>query len=577
MNDHHGSTTTGRPGGSLGFAQAMLLLASSALLAGGLVFLPSWSLADDASTEAIEDANDPNARLEYYEIAVRRRGVELTGKAVFAYLRQMHPTEDQNRKARRLIEQLGSEQWKQREDATEALMSMPYFPAELLNKAAENEDLETAARASEILRARRGEVSGVLQSLIRTIGKHKWKGSVDVLIESVALCPDDITRQLLSQELMKVAQARHADRLRKAVKDALPATKRILLPGLAVSLGAEGVKELYPLLKSKDPELKLAAAMAIANVGDRGCLGPLVELLDSESLAVRTRACQTLRLLTRTYHEYSPYADKSGRREGVKAWREWVDGKGNSAKLHFPLHVASGGRGNLNGNVLIAYGYQNKVTEYDPSGKEVWSHNAQGVWAAEKLPGGDVLISAYSENKLLVVNRQGKRTWEYNCNCLNAEPLPNGNFIVADYSGSRAFEITREKKVVWEYKTPSSCSDVQRLPNGNTLVAIMNNSVKEVDPKGKVVWEYANAKSPYGIERLANGNTLIAELGSNRVIEVNPQKKIVWSYNIPNPADAYRLSNGNTLVTGNSFAVEVTPQGKEIKRWQGFSYGTVRK
>ncbi|MCE9561827.1 MAG: arylsulfotransferase family protein [Planctomycetes bacterium] len=36
---------------------------------------------------------------------------------------------------------------------------------------------------------------------------------------------------------------------------------------------------------------------------------------------------------------------------------------------------------------------------------------------------------------------------------------------------------------------PSSC---QRLPNGNTLICLMNkNQAIEVDPSGEIVWEYS--------------------------------------------------------------------------------------
>lgn len=73
--------------------------------------------------------------------------------------------------------------------------------------------------------------------------------------------------------------------------------------------------------------------------------------------------------------------------------------------------------------------------------------------------------------------------------------------------GSRVLEINpEEKKIVWSYSALNSglptwnfytsfMGDVQRLPNGNTLVdEAMNGRFFQVTPKGEIVWEYI---SPY--------------------------------------------------------------------------------
>jgi outer membrane protein assembly factor BamB len=49
-------------------------------------------------------------------------------------------------------------------------------------------------------------------------------------------------------------------------------------------------------------------------------------------------------------------------------------------------------------------------------------------------------------------------------------------------------------KQTWSYECPqnSAPTSAQRLPNGNTLICLMNlNKLIEVDPSGEVVWEYA--------------------------------------------------------------------------------------
>ena len=69
--------------------------------------------------------------------------------------------------------------------------------------------------------------------------------------------------------------------------------------------------------------------------------------------------------------------------------------------------------GYLNGNTLLAFGYKNKVVEYDISGKEVWQYKIRGAWSAEKMKNGNVLLTAYNLDKVVEVDPGGKTVWEY--------------------------------------------------------------------------------------------------------------------------------------------------------------------
>ena len=55
--------------------------------------------------------------------------------------------------------------------------------------------------------------------------------------------------------------------------------------------------------------------------------------------------------------------------------------------------------------------------------------------------------------------------------------------------------------------------------------------VTERDTKGDVKWEYACGGNPFAVQRLPNGNTFIAMQG--RLIEVDRNKNEVWSYPAP--------------------------------------------
>ncbi len=129
---------------------------------------------------------------------------------------------------------------------------------------------------------------------------------------------------------------------------------------------------------------------------------------------------------------------------------------------------------------------------------------------------------------------------------------------------------------------PARPLSVERLPNGNTLIADIRNyfvagSALEVDSLGRLVWAYLKCDVPYihTVRRLANGNMLMSSTGDNKIIEVDRYGDRVWldSSGLLWPNDAYRLANGNTLITArdNNRVIEVTPAGLTVWGYYGLA------
>jgi len=161
---------------------------------------------------------------------------------------------------------------------------------------------------------------------------------------------------------------------------------------------------------------------------------------------------------------------------------------------------------------------------------------------------------------------------------LGVERLPNGNTLIADgriFIGydAHALEVDSLGRLVWAY---IKCDvpflhTARRLPNGNTLMtSSTGNKVVEVKRDGDAVWTMTSGLDyPNEAYRLANGNTLITDRNNDRVIEVTPQREIVWSYsNLTGPHNGSRLANGNTLVCAGASnrVVEVDSLGTTV--WQ---------
>ncbi|HEV2969536.1 MAG TPA: ThuA domain-containing protein [Pirellulales bacterium] len=121
------------------------------------------------------------------------------------------------------------------------------------------------------------------------------------------------------------------------------------------------------------------------------------------------------------------------------------------------------------GTLMVGHMDLGKVSEYDATGKELWSIPAEGVWGVT--------------------------------------PLKNGNVLLVDRSGVR--EVSRKNETVWkvsradlaEYK-PLSLQLAWRLSNGNTLI---NNWVNQ--------WNGPVDKTAAPIQALV----------------LTPDKKVVWA------------------------------------------------
>jgi len=151
-------------------------------------------------------------------------------------------------------------------------------------------------------------------------------------------------------------------------------------------------------------------------------------------------------------------------------------------------------------------------------------------------------VADHEVKKVIKIKEDGTLLWDYpNDNAHDVQVLPNKNILLNRAKGVQ--EVTPDKKVVWEYRSAGSPEAVQRLANGNTLIADnARMTVLELDAAGKTVWEYKVAndnKRPTPtmrmVRRLDNGNTLTCASTEDAVLEIDRSGKIVWKYALPFP------------------------------------------
>jgi len=260
----------------------------------------------------------------------------------------------------------------------------------------------------------------------------------------------------------------------------------------------------------------------------------------------------------------------------------------------------------------------------------------------ERLSNGNTLIVYYTGNPLkdgitalssivAEINPAGELVWNYSGELLfvhDADKLPNGNILITDTGNDRVIEVTRTGYIVWEWKASYWVqhienvtrfgefvnsttfgvlhypNDVQRLPNGNTIISLRNhNAIIEVNRTGHILWMFGtehasiNAtghltwgygdgilKRPHNPDLLPNGNMVIADSENKRIIEINKEtREIVWQFNDSKgiglnwARDADRLPNNNTLIVDsrNQRLLEIDIQGNVLSEYNTSQLGLV--
>ena len=516
------------------------------------------------------EANPPPARdLNPHAEVLREAGVSSDRAGIERYLRSLTPDARQQQRIDRLTADLGHADFSVREQAMAALTSMPQPPLEALSKAAESDNYEVSWRAKQVVRLAGGRGMKILYSALATIQHDAISGLTEPVLAAFPHCTEDYVREAAIRALLATAREDDAAKLRGALADDDASARRGAAGALCKVLGNDGAKEIAGLLESADEGVCYEAARALADLGDRRSLPALLRLLDADDVALRALAAGVLRAATGQSFGFAAYDPAESRRLQTGRWREWLETKGETVELRFPL----ADRGAVEvGRTLIALYTEHRVIEIDESGRElreIKETGLQGPWGATRLPNGNVLINWFSSHTVIEYAPDGKEVWrKVGLNYpWSAERLANGNTLIA--CNDRVIEVSPGGETVWEKLLSNHVADAHRLANGNTLALVMDHSGSgkaiEVDPSGAAVWQLDGLAQPYRVQRLESGNTLITLKRSGVVVEYDRAKTIVWKLEgLSSPDSAQRLANGRTLVSDASGVREFDSSGRVV-------------
>jgi hypothetical protein len=530
--------------------------------------------AGASAAHAPQDAGDP------YAAILAEQAIEPSAAGIIAYLQGLTPTDQNRRLVRSLVLQLGSTRFARRELAARQLVAMPVVPVDVLRAAAEEGgDAETQLRARQVIAARAAgnASSSVAVACFRTIAKRKLAGAGPALLDVLPLYGEEFVLCAARDALRVTSRPEDASLLRRAIAAGGTEARVAAVGALTSVMGDDALAVMRSLLDDPDCRVKLAAARALADRGDRACLPTLVDLLKAPDVRVRHGSSSTLRALTGRRSEYAAWVEPDQQADAIRDWQKWVGCNARTARLTYPVRNAEP----ETGRTLLCLYSKNEVVELDSSGRQTFAASDPGgcPWAAQGLPSGGRLVAFYSTNTLVEYRADGRERVRIPVpgGPMSVRRLDNGNTLVACNNAQKVVEVDDHGKVLWELAAPGGPCDAVRLDNGHTLVTLQNaNAVVEYDGAGKEVWRVDGLRTPRSAARLEDGNTLVCDLGSGRVIEFDPAGSEAWSQGgFCSPFGAQRLSAGTTLVSDTQSIKEIDRDGKVISQSKQQSLGRV--
>ena len=296
----------------------------------------------------------PSPALASEELSTRdtallaEHGIEPTLKHIATYLRRFKPNEALQKRATKLIKQLGDPQFDVRQEAVNGLLELPFTPRELLLKAAAASDPEIAYRAKTILHHPRTEAKlkkerrrrDVAAAVLRLVRQKPIRKATPILIETIPFFDSQQLRAAAADAIAAVAEAGDIPLLRQSIAGPNPALRIAAIRGLGAAAGQSSQAELRLLCRDANPLVALAAAHALAAQMDRFALSVLIKLASSGDENVRVRSVQILRALTKRSFSLNPYGKVAEQETQLERWRNWLAKEGSTAKLHTPLKLS---------------------------------------------------------------------------------------------------------------------------------------------------------------------------------------------------------------------------------------------
>lgn len=525
------------------------------------------------------------------EEVLRAARLPTEGPGLLMIFRKRTPDAEAQKHITKLIAQLGSASFTEREEASEEFAGYGIEAAGLLRQAARHRDLEIRRRAREALTlVEQGEVSDeVLLSALRLLGRRKPSQMTEVLLAYAPHASSTALVEELTQTLSSVA-LREGEANPVLVR-ALKASSARQRGAAAAALCQAGCRKQLPavrrLLRDPDAHVRYRVALALLMTREKEAVPTLIELLaqlpTDEAEQIESLLLQIAGDTPPVHQAFQPDGPsprQTGKPDLHDVWAKWWRRNSETIDLK-ELELTPHWRGYTLAVCMMAMRGRGArlgcLVEFDGRGRTRWQ--MQGLLYpvdAQVLDERRVLVTEYRSSQVTERNHKGE---VLHCievpSPLEARRLPNGHTLIT--TRNRVFEVDRHDKEVWSAKGAGdrgSILSVCPLPGGQLGICYQSGEFVRQDRDGKILASFQVGRlfRPTGthIQGLPNGHILIPLMYDDKIAEFDGRGREVWSASFSRPTSAQRLPNGRTLVAGygsNAF-VELDRDGREVKSQQ---------
>lgn len=518
---------------------------------------------------------------------VESHGIKAEDASLLEFLKKRTLGREDQDRLRNFIRDLGDPSYKIRATAHHLLVKEGTPALAFLIPALEHDNAEVARRAFLCMEEiKRGPGPALPIAVVRLLARPPLNKTISpspairALIDFVPFAEEETVEEEVhaSLTLLAAREVKIDPALTEALSDAMSARRATA----ALVLGRVGIQEhqatLRKLLGDSSTSVRLRAAQGLLAARDASAVAPLIALVNDLPPAGLWQVEEMLQRLagdkapTEILGDVTPAA----REKFVKAWGKWWTDHGASVDLARLVD----GEHHLG---LIT------VTEYDSPvglpGGQVWEagrdlrprftlKGVMGVMDAQVLSNGRILLAENSSNRVTERDTAGNIKWEFRTpgNPVRVQRLANGNTFIAMYNS--VMEVTPDLKVLYNLNRGPTfyIFSASKLRNGNVLAMNAQGVIMEFDPLTN-----KDVKTPLNLgpaggwcsaEALPNGNYLVATMNNSLVREVDPSGKAVMTISYGGVFRATRLPSGHILVASMTTRNVAEFDRGGTKRWE---------
>jgi aryl carrier-like protein len=495
------------------------------------------------------------------------------GPALLAALAKHTLTAEHRRQVERLITQLGSDEFKLREQASEQLLTYNRLVLPRLREAVAHRDAEVARRAKRLIEGiENGPDRRLSLSVLRLLPLRKPAGGITALLAYLPYAEDEMREEEVRKSLLALARrdGKLDAALRRGLADAAPKVRALAAEAAIETAGAEGRAAVRPLLAEDVPSVRIRTALALARGGDKEGVAAMIDLLP---LLAASDYGQVEGVLYQLAGDTAPKMEemKADDKEKCRTvWAAWW--KDNAQRVDLARLRAQP----ILGYTLICDNFGGRVFEIDRSGKERWSiGNLQIPIDAFVLPGQRVLITEYQANRVTERDFQGKILWRKDiARPVNAQRLPNGHTFIAT-EGGPIVEVDRAGKKIYSIDNiPGRLLGAYRWPQGDIVCKTADGQCRFLDAGGKQRKAFVaghDGHSTAGLDLKHNGHILITSQKPGKVVEFDRDGRRLLERITPIVGLASQAPNDHILVPDyqNKRVYEMDRAGKIVWEYKG--------